>query len=121
MCHYCKMTIVDTQHGAEAVTEKGRVYMFDAIECLVNYLEENPEQNHSFLLVNDFDSPKKLIDAENSHYLISKAVPSPMGAFLSGFKSEESAKNLQKLKGGEVYDWEGVKTQLRQSGYVRSY
>ncbi|MCB0620489.1 MAG: hypothetical protein KDC41_17650, partial [Saprospiraceae bacterium] len=34
LCDYCKMTIVDRQHAAEAVTGKGRAYRFDAIECL---------------------------------------------------------------------------------------
>ena len=29
------MTIVDRQHAAEAVTSKGKVFKFDAIECMV--------------------------------------------------------------------------------------
>ena len=41
LCDFCRMTIVDKQHAAELVTDKGRVYKFDAIECMVNYLEQN--------------------------------------------------------------------------------
>ena len=38
MCHYCKMTIMDKQHAAELVTDKGKVFPFDAIECMIHYL-----------------------------------------------------------------------------------
>ncbi|MCC6725443.1 MAG: hypothetical protein IT258_13125, partial [Saprospiraceae bacterium] len=30
MCAHCKMTIVDEQFAAEAVSQKGKVYKFDA-------------------------------------------------------------------------------------------
>ena len=106
------MTIVDRQHAAEAVTDKGKAYKFDAIECLANYLGEQPEVNFAFLLVNDYADPGELIPAASSHYLISPAIPSPMGAFLSALETEEKAKALQAEKGGEVYDWEGLLTHL---------
>ena len=38
-CHFCKMTIVDKVHAAEIVTKKGKVYKFDATECMVNFIE----------------------------------------------------------------------------------
>ena len=34
-CALCKMLIMDQRYGTEIVTTKGRVYKFDAIECLV--------------------------------------------------------------------------------------
>ena len=30
------MTIVDPRYGAELVTTKGKVYKYDAVECLIN-------------------------------------------------------------------------------------
>ena len=44
VCYYCKMNIVDRQHAAEAVTHKGRVYTFDAIECMMNYVNRHGPQ-----------------------------------------------------------------------------
>lgn len=120
-CWFCKMTIVDPQHGAELVTDKGKVYMFDAIECMVNYLEAYPETQSSFLLVNDYNAPKKLINAETSHYLISKAIPSPMGAYLTAFENEEAAKAVVTEKGGALYNWEDLKIQLKEQGVVSYY
>ena len=93
--------------------------MFDAIECMVNYVESNGEGNFSFLLVNDYNAPSELIDARSSYYLISKALPSPMGAFLTAFASENEAESMRKEKGGNVYDWSALKEQLKASGNVR--
>jgi copper chaperone NosL len=36
-CAFCRMSIVDQRFGGEIVTQKGKVYMFDAVECMVNY------------------------------------------------------------------------------------
>ena len=108
MCHYCKMTIVDAQHAAQLVTAKGKVTNFDAIECMLNHLGSQEDINLAFKLVNDFSKPKTLIDAETSYYLISKAIPSPMGAYLSAFATYEEAHRVQKQKGGEVYSWHDI-------------
>jgi len=105
-CHYCKMTVVDQQHAAEAVTDKGKVFVFDAIECLVNYREEHPEQAYSYLLVNDYQQPGALIPAAEATYLVSENIPSPMGAFLSAFASQAAAKRVQAKQGGELYQWQ---------------
>jgi copper chaperone NosL len=108
-CDYCRMTIVDIQHGAEVVTAKGRVYKFDAIECMVHYVnEKGPETFHSFW-VNDYTrTTGELFDATACTYLISPNIPSPMGAFLSAFEKEGTAKEFQQEKTGEVYTWEGL-------------
>lgn len=119
-CDFCKMAIVDTQHGAEAVTSKGKVYMFDAIECLANFIEQEQGKSFSFLLVNDYHSPKELIDANSSYYLISKNLPSPMGAYLTAFSEQSAAVEMQKSKDGEVFDWDGVQQYLKENGIVRT-
>ncbi|MGB0863441.1 MAG: nitrous oxide reductase accessory protein NosL [Saprospiraceae bacterium] len=113
-CHFCKMGVVDKQHAAQAVTKKGKVFMFDAIECMVGYLNDKKEEDYAFLLVNDYQNPGELIDAESSFFIQSKAIPSPMGAFLSALNNKNAVNTLQTEKGGEVYDWKGVKQVLRK-------
>lgn len=108
MCQFCQMSIVDRQHAAELVTNKGKVFKFDAIECMINYIKDKPESQFSFILCNDFDQPGILIDATKAGFLISKAIPSPMGAYLSAFNDRESAQALRDTKGGEIYDWDAV-------------
>lgn len=108
-CYYCKMTIVDRQHAAEAVSNKSKVFMFDAIECLVPFLATMGEDEYPILVVNDYIRPGEWTEARTATYLISPNLPSPMGAFLTGFGDKSAAEAVQKEKGGELYNWEGMK------------
>ena len=113
ICHHCKMTIVDKLHAAELVTTKSKVYKFDAIECMAQYISDKSEADFAFFLVNDFNDPGKLIDAKEATFLISKAIPSPMGAFLSAFSASDLAEKMKMEKGGEIFNWESIKQQFK--------
>lgn len=110
-CHSCLMTIVDMRHAAQLVTKKGRAYKFDAIECMVDYLNKSEPTEYAYILVSDYDNAK-LIDAATATYLISQAIPSPMGAFLSAFGEYERAHTLQKSQEGQLYDWKDLSEAL---------
>ncbi len=105
-CHFCKMTIVDKVHAAEIVTKKGKVYKFDATECMVNFTKEFNTSEIQLYLSNNYKDPETLIDATQATFLISENIPSPMGAFLSAFKSKEEAIKMQAEKGGKLYTWD---------------
>jgi copper chaperone NosL len=105
-CHFCKMTIVDKLHAAEIVTTKGKVYKFDATECMIHFLEEFDTSTVKLFLSNNYTEPETLIDATQATFLISDSIPSPMGAFLTAFKSEDDAAKVQTKKGGDIYNWE---------------
>ena len=104
-CHFCKMTIVDKVHAAEIVTKKGKVYKFDATECMVNFMNEFDTSEIALYLSNNYTKPEELIDATKATFLISKNISSPMGAFLSAFKDKIDAEKVQAEKGGELYSW----------------
>lgn len=110
VCQYCHMTIVDRQHAAELVTRKGRVAKFDAIECMINQLKTEDENDFELFLIADYSQPGVLVDATSATYVISPAIPSPMGAFLSGFAGKDSAQNFINLNGGQMYNWSELKT-----------
>ncbi|GAA4895064.1 hypothetical protein GCM10023311_19720 [Flaviramulus aquimarinus] len=99
------MTIVDKVHAAEIVTKKGKVYKFDATECMINFLKEFESSEIKLYLSNNYTEPEALIDATTATFLISENIPSPMGAFLSAFKNDVDAKKTQADKGGHVYTW----------------
>ncbi|OBX22570.1 MULTISPECIES: nitrous oxide reductase accessory protein NosL [Bizionia] len=107
-CHFCKMTIVDKVHAAEVVTHKGKVYKFDATECMVNFMDDFDTAEIKLYLTNHFNQPETLIDATNATFLISKNVPSPMGAFLTAFKTKQEAETVQAEQGGEIYTWDAL-------------
>ena len=62
-CHFCKMTIVDKVHAAEVVTDKGKIYKFDATECMVNFRKEFDSSQIKLYLSNNYLEAESLIDA----------------------------------------------------------
>lgn len=86
-CSYCKMSIADPKFGAELVTDKGKIYKFDAMECLVPYMEENPAE-YAFIMGIALDQPGELISVDSLHFVISEQINSPMGGNIGGFLTE---------------------------------
>lgn len=107
-CYFCQMTIVDKLHAAEMVTKKGKIYKFDATECMINSLADIDTTIIDMYLSVNYSDPEALIDASKATFLISKEIPSPMGAYLSAFEYKEDAILKKKEKGGEIYTWEEV-------------
>ena len=112
-CNFCKMTIVDKVHAAEIVTKKGKVYKFDATECMVNFMEEFDTSQIELYLSNNYLKPETLIDATKATFLISNNIPSPMGAFLSAFKNKAEAEKIQAEKSGDLYTWKQLLVKFR--------
>ena len=115
-CHSCRMNIVQQKFGAEIVTKKGKVYKYDAIECAVQDIVENWEEDKlEFILAVDYNNPTNFIDATSSFYLKSDEIPSPMGAYLSSYATKELAQTAQERNGGEILDWESLKERFTES------
>lgn len=108
-CNFCKMNIVDRQHAAEIVTKKGKAFKFDAIECMIREIKEKDEDEIALFLINDYNNPGKLVDAQSATYLISENLPSPMGANLTGFLNKSDADLVLKEKNGSIYTWTELK------------
>lgn len=113
-CSFCRMTIVDKIHAAEIVTNTGKAYKFDAIECMVNYLKDMDGQQVALYLSNHYNAPGELIDATKATFLISESIPSPMGAFLTAFKNRSEAQLVQSEKEGKLYNWDELLTHISQ-------
>ena len=111
-CHFCKMTIVDKTHAAEIVTKKGKVYKFDATECMINSSKDFNIAEIKLYLSNNYNKPEDLIDATQATFLISKNVPSPMGAYLSAFESRAEAESVKSQKTGDLFTWEELLKQF---------
>jgi copper chaperone NosL len=110
-CHFCRMTIVDRQHAAEIV--KGKVFKFDSSECMMNHLKDIDQKQVALFLVNDYDRPGELIDATEATYLISQRIPSPMGEFLTAFKTEQAAVEALMTYEGDLLTWEQLKLRFQ--------
>jgi len=102
-CHFCEMTIVSQAHAAQAVSSKGKQFKYDAIECMMNDIINNPTEM-AVKQVANFASPGEMIDAENAGYIINDSINSPMGANLAAIKM----KNNQ-----DLYTWQELKAQFK--------
>jgi len=113
-CSFCKMGVVDKAHSAQYVTEKGKQFKYDAIECLIRDINDPDvtESSLAFVLVADYSNPGQMINASNATYIISKSIKSPMGAYLSAFSNADDANATVTESGGEVYDWDGIKSKI---------
>ena len=105
-CAYCKMKISDVRFGAELVTSKGKIYKYDSAECLVRTYIESEQKDFAHILVTDYSTPEKLIDATAANFIISQNQPSPMGGFLSAYAQKDHAVNTIKEKGGKELDFD---------------
>ena len=111
MCSFCKMTIMDQKFGAEIVTAKGKVYKFDAAECMLGFADKGyleGREADQYLVVNT-SLPGTLIDATASYYLISENFPSPMGGNISAYETEDAVNKAHDEFEGEVFDWDGLR------------
>ncbi len=114
-CSLCRMNISEHRFGAEIVTKKGKIFKYDAAECMFNALSLgniNYDDAAGFYVI-DASNPKQLIDGITASYLISEKVPSPMGANLSCYSKKTDAEAMQKLNGGELKTWEELLTKFK--------
>jgi copper chaperone NosL len=115
-CEFCRMQISDNRYGAELVTDKGKVYKFDSIECLIEFamvknLIGDSNQN---LLVTDFAQPETFINATSAFYVHNDNFRSPMGLNVSAFDSEISRQKFVAENSGQILNWIDVIELVKQ-------
>ena len=106
-CDFCKMTITDKRFGAELVTQKGKVYKFDDLHCVRAFLKAGTvapgEIGAAYVL--DFSRPGILAPAEESIFLESELLRSPMGANIAAFESKDSMRKFLLQFPGKTLTW----------------
>jgi copper chaperone NosL len=112
------MTVVDKQHAAQLVTAKGKVFNFDALECMINYLREVEEQEIGLLLTNTYHQPELLMEVEKCTFLISEGIPSPMGAYLTAFRTSEEAQTALDEHDGKLFTWEELRQEFQKKSQL---
>ncbi|NJX17415.1 hypothetical protein HC176_18250, partial [Tamlana crocina] len=60
-CDFCEMTIVSEVFAARAVSTKGKQFKYDAIECMVNDLQQK-DVEMAVIQVADYTHPGAMID-----------------------------------------------------------
>jgi len=109
-CSYCRMTIVEDHYGSEIVTQKGKVYKFDSIECLSAFVlkKQIAEEDIHELYFTDLEDAGHLYPKSELIFVQAKKLNSPMGLNLSAYRNPQTAANVAELYFGDTLNWKQV-------------
>lgn len=113
-CDYCRMTIMDQKYGGEIIIKKGKLYKFDAPECMAHYYRDHHTEveNMAALLITCYDSPGKMTPVSQAIFMQDEAINSPMGAHTATFPDEQSARKVFP-DGERIMSWEELVKNIR--------
>ncbi|RPJ32523.1 MAG: hypothetical protein EHM17_13045 [Verrucomicrobiaceae bacterium] len=111
-CAECNMTLVDKRFGAEFVTGRGKVFKFDDVNCMVEFIEREPHAGDSAArrFVVAFNGGGALVEADHLVFVKHKDLRTPMRSHVAAFRDKESAQaTLDGLgEGGSFLTWQDV-------------
>lgn len=119
-CAFCGMVVSDPRFAAQVVTDTGKTYMFDAIECFVAFLAEESvptDQVHSTWVAN-FDQPDQWLAAGDAYYLQAASLHSPMGANLLAFRTQAALDAVKSDVGGMQRRYADLPALVIESGLI---
>jgi len=89
-CAYCKMVVSDRQFASQLVSDKGKSYPFDSIECMAAYAYQTPDiAENANLYVTDYTQRGEWLPLNRADIYHAEGVPSPMGLSLFALPGEE--------------------------------
>ncbi|MFT3747263.1 MAG: nitrous oxide reductase accessory protein NosL [Agriterribacter sp.] len=109
-CSHCKMSISDIKYAAEIVTQKGKIYKFDDITCLVSFIKDKAvdEKDVQQVYLSDFSAPHNLVTSGEAFLLKGGSIHAPMNGDIVAFANKDSlAKMVSQLGAAEV-TWQQV-------------
>lgn len=110
-CSYCEMVISDPRFPAQIITTTGKIYKFDAVECMIGAVEENeiPKEKIEKMFITDFAHNDSWLEVNTTYFMICSAIKSPMGVNAKAFATKTDAENAASENNGKVYDWNSLK------------
>jgi len=130
VCPYCNMTVIDARYAAQMVTRTGKVYSYDAIECLVDHLNGygGPRVEPRELYAADFAASTAKAAAEKPVnelvFLYHRRIRTPMGGGLVAFAQSEDADRFvreRRLGGVRRLTWAELVAEGKQHAWVPPY
>lgn len=114
ICENCKMAITENKFGSELITNKGKIFKFDSIECLADYsLKQKVEIIHT-MWVSNLTQPDMFIEINEAFFLRSDNLKSPMGLNLCAVKEKSAIEKLIAEYGGEELSWNQVLSYVKR-------
>jgi copper chaperone NosL len=108
------MAITENKFGSELITNKGKIFKFDSIECLADYsLKQKVEIIHT-MWVSNLTQPDMFIEINEAFFLRSDNLKSPMGLNLCAVKEKSAIEKLIAEYGGEELSWNQVLSYVKR-------
>lgn len=109
-CHYCKMTISDGQYVAELGTKKGKLYFFDDLYCLLEYVNQGliTEKEINQKWITDYNKKNNYIPVEKAIFVFSENLRTPMNGHIIAFSDRTSAEDKVRELNGKLLTWEQI-------------
>lgn len=110
VCSFCKMTVTDVRFGGEVITQKGKIYKFDDISCMKNYLKSNLKSTEQikYNLVTNFLKPMELLPVDQAVFYQDITLKTPMGSNTCAFSSKAEAIQFKDAKEGKIIEWQSL-------------
>lgn len=108
-CAECKMLLVDRHYGTAFVTDKGKVFKFDDINCLLKFINGSTKPQGKAMVIN-FPETNHFLPVEEAVFLRHSKLRTPMNSGLAAFSDKEAADVTRKElgEGGEILSWDDV-------------
>lgn len=107
VCAHCQMVISDDRYAAQVVDSRGKAWKFDAIECMVAFLDDDaagPDGYEAWVA----DGRTGWVAVETAHFVHSDRIRSPMGGGLTAFSDRATAEENARELDGTVLQWSEV-------------
>ena len=114
-CYTCKMGFVDPKFGGELITNKGKVYLFDDVICMVRFLKSGSidEKDISKKVLVNYNKQNDFIDADKAFFYISPSLKTPMNSNAAAFASQAEADKMKTGEGDKVIQWDEVYSKIQ--------
>ena len=114
VCHLCKMGIADSKFGGEIITDKGKIYKFDDIGCMIRFIKAGGivQKNISRTVVVNYEKQNDFIDADKTVFIISDITKSPMGFNIAAFSDKVPASKFIEGTNGKILSWNQLYNQV---------
>jgi len=114
-CNFCKMPYGDTKFGGEIITIKGKLYKFDDISCMNDFLKNglNADEKIKNVLAVNYAGNQKFLDVNKAIFLLSANLHSPMNSGAAAFESRNEAESFLNNFPGEILTWQQLQSKLK--------
>lgn len=115
-CDWCGMFIEAPRFAARMRTFDQRTLRFDAVECLAAFTIRPRDGALAAVEVKvaRWDQAQREIEARRAVYLLSPALPSPMGLDLAAFADSAGALRARGRRPGRLLRWDQVVAYVRE-------